>query len=74
MYKDFKKFLKGKSHIIIICLRSRKIRELSKLPKNYGAYKRSTLLRLLTDKALRYLLYLSQGSAPHFTVTGMIEY
>ena len=74
MYKDFKKFLKGKSHIIIICLRSRKIRELSKLPKNYGAYKRSTLLRLLTDKALRYLLYLSQGSAQHFTVTGMIEY
>ena len=51
MYKDYKKFLKGKSHIIIICLRSRKIRELSKLPKNYGAYKRSTLLRLLTDKA-----------------------
>ena len=74
MYKDFKKFLKGKSHIIIICLRSRKIRELSKLPKNYGAYKRSTLLRLLTDKALRYLLYLSQGGAQHFTVTGIIEY
>ena len=52
MYKDYKKFLKGKSHINIICLRSRKIRELSKLPKNYGAYNCSTLLRLLTDKAL----------------------
>ena len=25
----------GKLHIIIICLRSRKIRELSKLPENY---------------------------------------
>lgn len=52
MDKDFKKFLKGKSHIIVICLKSRKIRELSRLPKNYGAYKRYSLLRLLTDKAL----------------------
>ena len=33
--KDLKKCLKGKLHIIIICLRLRKIRELSKLPKNY---------------------------------------
>ena len=74
MDKDFKKFLKGRSNIIIIGLRSRKIRELSRLPKNYGAYKRSSLLRLLTDKALWYLLYLSQGSAPHFTVTGMIQW
>ena len=55
MDKDFKKFPKGKSHIIVICLKSRKIRELSRLPKNYGAYKRSSLLRLLTDKALWYL-------------------
>ena len=47
-----KKFLKGRSHIIILGLRSRKIRELSRLPKNCGAYKRSFLLRLLTDKAL----------------------
>ena len=39
MDKDFKKFLKGKSQIIVICLKSRKIRELSRLPKNYGAYK-----------------------------------
>ena len=74
MDNDFKKFLKGRSNIIIIGLRSRKIRELSRLPKNYGAYKRSSLLRLLTDKALWYLLYLSQGSAPHFTVTGMIQW
>ena len=74
MDKDFKKFLKGKSHIIVICLKSRKIRELSRLPKNYGAYKRYSLLRLLTDKALWYLRYLSQGSGPHFTVTGMIEW
>ena len=74
MDKDFKKFLKGKSNIIIIGLRSRKIRELSRLPKNYDAYKRSSLLRLLTDKALWYLLYLSQGSGPHFIVTGMIEW
>ena len=35
MYKDFKKCLKGKLHIIIICLRTRKIREPSKLLKNY---------------------------------------
>ena len=33
MYKDFQKYLKGKLHIIIICLRSRKIRQLSKLGK-----------------------------------------
>ena len=31
MYKDFKKWVKGKLHIIIIFLRSRKIRELSEL-------------------------------------------
>ena len=31
MYKDFKKWVKGKLHITIIFLRSRKIRELSKL-------------------------------------------
>ena len=30
MYKDFKKCLKGKLHIIIICVRSRKIRQLWK--------------------------------------------
>ena len=35
MYKDFKKCLKGKLHIIIICLRTSKIRELLKLVKNY---------------------------------------
>ena len=28
MYKDFKKCLKGKLHIIIMCIISRKIREL----------------------------------------------
>ena len=33
MYKDFKKRLKGKLHTIIIRLRSRKIRQLSKLGK-----------------------------------------
>ena len=31
MYKDFKKWVKGKLHITIIFLRSRKIRQLSKL-------------------------------------------
>ena len=45
MDKDFKKFLKGKSHIIVICLKSRKIRELSRLPKNYGAYKRYSFVK-----------------------------
>ena len=40
MYKDFKKCLKGKLHTIIICLRTRKIRELSKLLTNYINKKR----------------------------------
>ena len=70
MDKDFKKFLKGKSHIIVICLKSRKIRELSRLPKNYGAYKLSSLLRLLTDKALWYLAIPLPGEWPAFYCDG----
>ena len=52
MYKDFKKCLKGKSHIIIICLRSRKMRELSKLSKNY-INKKQLMAKMKSKKVLK---------------------
>ena len=52
MYKDFKKCLKGKLHIIIICLRSRKTRELSKLPKNY-INKKQLMAKMNSKKVLK---------------------
>ena len=51
MYKDFKKFLKGQLHIIIICWRSSKIRELSKLLKNY-INKKQLMAKLKAKKVL----------------------
>ena len=51
MYKDFKKCLKGKLHIIIICLRTSKIRELLKLLKNY-INKKQLMAKMKAKKVL----------------------
>ena len=51
MYKDFKKCLKGKLHIIIICLRTSKIRELLKLVKNY-INKKQLMAKMKAKKVL----------------------
>ena len=52
MYKDFRKCLKGKLHIIIICLRSRKMRMLSKLPKNCS-HKKQLMAKMNSKKVLK---------------------
>ena len=52
MYKDFRKCLKGKLNIIIICLRSRTMRSLSKLPKNYSN-KKQLMAKMNSKKIIK---------------------
>ena len=49
---DFKNCLKGKLKIFIICFRSRKIREISKLPENY-INKKQLITKMKSKKVLK---------------------